>query len=59
VARLLNVSLAYVYKLVHNGDLPFFRIGRAMRIRQADFDRYVLNQAFYQRVPAKVLGKKK
>jgi excisionase family DNA binding protein len=32
VARRLNISRAYAYKLIQQGDLPYIRIGRSVRV---------------------------
>ncbi len=58
VARILHISRSYVYYLRERGDLPFFRVGTAWRIRREDVDRYILNQALYKRYPIRGKGKK-
>ena len=43
VAEILNVSKAFVYKLVGTGELRSIKIGTAIRVRRVDFDNYILN----------------
>lgn len=40
-ARRLKVSKAIVYKLIHGGALPHFRVINSIRIREADLTRYM------------------
>ena len=42
VARMLHLSRSGVYYLVSRGDLPAFRIGRALRFRPDEVRRYLL-----------------
>ncbi len=55
VARILHISRSSVYTLIRRGELPFFQVGGMLRIRRADVDRFILNQALYKRAPS---GKK-
>lgn len=41
VAEALRVSDMTVYRLIKAGDLRALRVGRAYRIREDDFDRYL------------------
>lgn len=41
VADELQISLASVYRLIAEGALPSFRIGRSRRVRRADLVAYV------------------
>ncbi len=41
VAMVLRVSTMTVYRLIDAGELPAVRVGRSLRLRQVDFDRYV------------------
>jgi excisionase family DNA binding protein len=41
VADRLSVSIRSVKTWLKNGDLPSFRKGRLVRIRQEDFDQFV------------------
>ena len=44
VIAYLQVNLRTVYRLVHDGRLPAFRVGRQWRFRQADIDAWVQSQ---------------
>lgn len=39
VAEMIGVSSRTIYKLVANGELRSFRIGRSVRVRAEDVDR--------------------
>lgn len=41
VARLLSVSLSFVYKLIEQGILPCVRLGAARRVRPSDLEAYI------------------
>ena len=41
VAEILHVSLSFAYLLMKRGDIPTVRIGKLIRVRQADLDRYI------------------
>lgn len=41
VAQILGVSKPLVYRLNGTGELPFFKVGRLRRIRQADLESYI------------------
>lgn len=41
IAVLLRVSRMTVYRRIETGELPAHRIGRALRIREKDFDAYL------------------
>ncbi|MBW1674349.1 MAG: helix-turn-helix domain-containing protein [Deltaproteobacteria bacterium] len=41
VAVKLNVSKAYVYKLIKTGDLPSVQIGSAVRVRLQDLWEFI------------------
>jgi excisionase family DNA binding protein len=41
VAQLMRVSKMTVYRLIKQGDLPAFRVGRAYRMREEDVHRYL------------------
>jgi excisionase family DNA binding protein len=41
VASLMRVSKMTVYRLIKQGDLPAFRVGRAYRMREEDVRRYL------------------
>jgi excisionase family DNA binding protein len=41
VAKLMRVSKMTVYRLIRQGDLAAFRVGRAYRMREEDIHRYL------------------
>jgi excisionase family DNA binding protein len=41
VANLLNISRAFVYQLMSQGELSFIKIGNAMRIHPIDLQNYI------------------
>jgi excisionase family DNA binding protein len=41
IADVMNVSKMTVYRLVHDGSLTAFHVGRQMRVRPQDFERYL------------------
>ena len=41
VAVWLRVSTMTVYRLINAGQLPAVRVGRSVRLRQPDVDRYL------------------
>ncbi|MDD2786019.1 MAG: helix-turn-helix domain-containing protein [Patescibacteria group bacterium] len=41
VARRLNITRTGVYALLARGDVPHFRIGRLVRVREADLDSFL------------------
>ena len=41
VAAALNMGLSTVYLLVERGDLPSIRIGRSVRIRPEDLEKFI------------------
>ena len=36
VARILNISRAFAYQLMRQGEIPTVRIGNAVRVRESD-----------------------
>jgi len=44
VARILQISVATVRKLVANGDIPAIRIGKQWRVTREAFEAYVARQ---------------
>lgn len=48
-ADYLAVSQVTVYRLTKRGELPHARIGRALRFRVEDLDRYLENQTLAAR----------
>ena len=46
VAAMMRVSKMTVYRLVHGGELPAVRVGRAFRVTEDDVNEY-LRKSFY------------
>jgi excisionase family DNA binding protein len=45
VATTLNMGLSTVYQLVERGELPSIRIGRTVRIRPEDLEKFIESKA--------------
>ncbi len=43
-AAILDVTPQMIRKLCHGGHLPFYKVGRCVRISRADFDQYLTRQ---------------
>jgi len=41
VARILNISRSLVYRLIHTGKIPHIRINQAVRVHNADLNRFI------------------
>lgn len=41
VARLLNISRAFAYQLMRQGEIPTVKIGNAVRVRKEDLLAYI------------------
>ena len=41
VARMLNISRAFAYQLMRQGEIPTVRIGNAVRVRKEDLMAYI------------------
>jgi len=41
VADILQVSRAMAYKLLNQGEIPSVRIGKSVRVRHVDLERYI------------------
>ena len=41
VAETLNVSKAFAYQLMAAGKIPVVRLGRAVRVRPEDLEKYI------------------
>jgi len=48
VAAALNMGLSTVYLLVERGELPSIRIGRSVRIRLQDLEKFIESKAQMQ-----------
>jgi len=44
VGAILDVTPQMVRKLCHGGHLPFYKVGRCIRISRADFEKYLTRQ---------------
>ncbi|TFH33607.1 MAG: DNA-binding protein, partial [Anaerolineales bacterium] len=45
VAAALNMGLSTVYQLVERGELPSIQIGRSVRIRPEDLEKFIESKA--------------
>ena len=43
-AAILDVTPQMIRKLCRGGHLPFYKVGRCVRISRPDFDKYLANQ---------------
>ena len=43
-AAILDVTPQMIRKLCHGGHLPFYKVGRCVRISRPDFDAYLARQ---------------
>ena len=41
VANILNISKAFAYELMAAGKIPTVRLGRSVRVRPQDLDKYI------------------
>jgi excisionase family DNA binding protein len=41
VAEILNVSRSHAYSLIQSGQIPSIRLGRAVRVRPQDLERFI------------------
>jgi excisionase family DNA binding protein len=41
VADILQVSRSFAYQLLRQGDIPVVRLGRAVRVRSEDLQRFI------------------
>jgi excisionase family DNA binding protein len=41
VAKVLNVSRSYAYLLMQSGELPIVRLGRSVRVRPIDLEKFI------------------
>lgn len=41
VAEILNISRAFAYKLINQGDIPSVKIGKSVRVRQEDLEAFI------------------
>jgi excisionase family DNA binding protein len=41
IARIMQISRAHAYRLMREADLPVIRIGKMVRVKPADFERFL------------------
>ncbi len=41
VAKILNVSRSFAFQLMQRGEIPTVRLGRAVRVRPSDLERFI------------------
>ncbi|MBU2611883.1 MAG: helix-turn-helix domain-containing protein [Chloroflexi bacterium] len=51
VAEILQVSKALVYVLLKRGEIPSVRIGKVVRVRLEDLERYINEKAAHNENP--------
>ncbi len=48
VAEILNVSRAFAYRLMAQGEIPTVRLGRSVRVRPNDLDQFLENSVHHR-----------
>lgn len=48
VAKILNISRSFAYRLMRTGNIPTVRFGRAVRVRPSDLEEFKLRNLFDQ-----------
>ncbi len=48
VARILGVSVKYVYHLTHTGKIPYIKWGRYLRFRKSDIEQWLMENTVAQ-----------
>ena len=51
IARILQVSRSYAYILMRQGRIPTVHLGRAVRVRPADLERFIAENVSNTRQP--------
>lgn len=51
VAEILQVSKAHAYVLMKRGEIPSVRIGKIVRVRLEDLERYISEKAAQNETP--------
>lgn len=46
VVEYLNVSEITVRRLIDRGHIPFYKVGKLLRFREEDIEKYLLNNRF-------------
>jgi excisionase family DNA binding protein len=41
ISRVLQISISFAYHLMRTGQIPTVRLGRAVRVRPQDLDKYL------------------
>jgi len=41
IARIMQISLAHAYRLMQGPDLPVIRIGKMVRVKPADLEKFL------------------
>lgn len=41
IARIMQISRAYAYRLMQDPDLPVIRIGKVVRVKPADLEKFL------------------
>ncbi len=52
VAAILQVSKAHAYVLMKRGEIPSVRIGKIVRVRPEDLERYIKEKAAQMKTPS-------
>jgi len=50
-AEILQVSKAYAYVLMNRGEIPLVRIGKIVRVRLEDLERYIKEKTAQNEAP--------
>ena len=43
IAKILNISRSFAFQLMQRGEIPTVKLGRAVRVRPADLERFILD----------------
>jgi excisionase family DNA binding protein len=49
ISKVFNVSLGHVYHLIERKELPIVKIGRSVRVRKVDLEKYI-NDHYHSRI---------
>ncbi len=52
VSERLSICLSQIYRLARSGALAAVKIGRSVRFREEDVDRFILNKLQNEELPA-------
>ena len=42
IMKILSLSRSFTYRLLQRGDIPTIRIGRTVRVRRGDLEKFIL-----------------